>query len=262
MARLSHKDFDLLQKAILELYEFRDANLFQQQLPTVIIKVFHADHANLSICNIDPVKKTARLATCVETCLLINGDRARIDATETLVPVHPFTKYFMEGGAMMAVKMSDFLSLNQLKNSLFWDWMKLLQVRHSLTLPVSSKQGVAAVTVSSAGRDFTERDRLMLNLLAPHIHQAQRNAELATARLAARTRPLVDYGLTPRESEIAEWLAQGKTNPEIAIILQARQRTVEKHVEKILLKLGVENRTAAATMITLSDPRGHETGWS
>jgi hypothetical protein len=39
---------------------------------------------------------------------------------------------------------------------------------------------------------------------------------------------------------------QGKTNEEIAIILQVSPRTVEKHLEHILAQLGVENRTAAA----------------
>jgi DNA-binding NarL/FixJ family response regulator len=89
----------------------------------------------------------------------------------------------------------------------------------------------------------------MFNLIRPHFNQAQRNAELATQRLRARTKPLAAYNLTPRETEVAGWLSQGKTNPEIAIILQTRPRTIEKHMEKILEKLGVENRTAAAMMI-------------
>ena len=247
--RLSHKDFDTLQRTILELYEFRDANVFRQQLPNIIVGIFHADHANLSICKINPANGTARIATCVETDRLIKDEAART-MTEDLLPKHPFTQYFMRGGEMTAVKMSDFFTLNQLKSSVFWDWITLLQIRCYLSLPIASNAGVAAVTVSSACRDFSERDRLMLNLLQPHINQAQRNAELATARLAARTRPLAAYELTPRETEVAGWLAQGKTNPEIAIILEARPRTVEKHVEKILEKIGVENRTAAAaTMI-------------
>ena len=60
---------------------------------------------------------------------------------------------------------------------------------------------------------------------------------------------MIAFGLTPREREIASWVAKGKTNPEIAIILQANRRTVEKHMERILEKLGVENRVAAAVLI-------------
>ncbi|TPE55366.1 response regulator transcription factor [Maribrevibacterium harenarium] len=52
--------------------------------------------------------------------------------------------------------------------------------------------------------------------------------------------------LTERESEVLHWLANGKTNREIAEILEMSPRTVNKHLEQIFPKLGVENRTAAA----------------
>ncbi|MDP3073887.1 MAG: helix-turn-helix transcriptional regulator [Opitutaceae bacterium] len=53
-------------------------------------------------------------------------------------------------------------------------------------------------------------------------------------------------GFTPRESEILHWLREGKRNIEIGTILGLSPRTVGKHVEHILEKLGVETRTAAA----------------
>jgi len=52
--------------------------------------------------------------------------------------------------------------------------------------------------------------------------------------------------LTKRESEVLFWLANGKTNKEISEILGMGVRTVNKHLEQIFPKLGVENRTAAA----------------
>jgi len=57
---------------------------------------------------------------------------------------------------------------------------------------------------------------------------------------------LVPWGLTPREAEVLTWIAQGKTNYEIGMILSACTGTICKHVEHILAKLNVENRTAAA----------------
>jgi DNA-binding NarL/FixJ family response regulator len=57
---------------------------------------------------------------------------------------------------------------------------------------------------------------------------------------------LVSLGLTPRQGEVLYWIAQGKTNSEIAIILGTSPRTVDKHVEQLLERLGVENRLAAA----------------
>jgi DNA-binding CsgD family transcriptional regulator len=57
---------------------------------------------------------------------------------------------------------------------------------------------------------------------------------------------LAVLGLSPREAQVLAWVAEGKTNGEIGIILDARPRTVAKHLERIFRKLGVETRTAAA----------------
>lgn len=57
------------------------------------------------------------------------------------------------------------------------------------------------------------------------------------------------FGLTPREIEVFRWVAAGKTNIEIGIILQLSPRTAAKHLERIFLKLGVETRTAAAACV-------------
>lgn len=60
--------------------------------------------------------------------------------------------------------------------------------------------------------------------------------------------PLDSLGLTPREAEVLTWIAQGKSNYEIGVILSACTGTICKHVEHILAKLNVENRTAAAVV--------------
>lgn len=59
---------------------------------------------------------------------------------------------------------------------------------------------------------------------------------------------LIPLGLTPREAEVLFWISQGKTNPEIALIIGAARRTVATHVEHLLAKLEVENRACAALM--------------
>ena len=63
-------------------------------------------------------------------------------------------------------------------------------------------------------------------------------------------------GLTPRVAESLLWLAQGKTNGEIATILGNSESTVKKHVLEIFIKLGVETRTAASlrALEVLSSP--------
>src|SRR5205807_10157142 len=57
------------------------------------------------------------------------------------------------------------------------------------------------------------------------------------------------FGLTPRETEVVRWLARGKTNADIADILAISPRTVQKHLEHVFQKFGVETRTAAAARI-------------
>jgi DNA-binding CsgD family transcriptional regulator len=57
-----------------------------------------------------------------------------------------------------------------------------------------------------------------------------------------------ELGLTIREGEVLSWLSKGKTNRDIAQILGLSPRTVDKHLEQIYAKLGVENRTAAAAI--------------
>ena len=55
--------------------------------------------------------------------------------------------------------------------------------------------------------------------------------------------------LTFREAEILMWIARGKTNKEIGLILTNSPRTVNKHLEHIFEKLGVSTRAAAVAMV-------------
>jgi DNA-binding response OmpR family regulator len=55
--------------------------------------------------------------------------------------------------------------------------------------------------------------------------------------------------ITAREAEVLLWIARGKSNRNIAEILNISARTVDKHLEQIYTKLGVENRTSAAALV-------------
>lgn len=60
---------------------------------------------------------------------------------------------------------------------------------------------------------------------------------------------LEQYQLTPREIDVLNWVAKGKTNRDIGEILGMSPRTVNKHLEHIYVKLGVETRSAAAALV-------------
>lgn len=65
---------------------------------------------------------------------------------------------------------------------------------------------------------------------------------------ARRRRVSTRWGLSDREAQILSFISNGKTGPEIATLLAISHDTVRKHTTRILDKLGVENRTAAAAV--------------
>jgi DNA-binding CsgD family transcriptional regulator len=75
----------------------------------------------------------------------------------------------------------------------------------------------------------------------------------APTAAADQAAPAIDamcaLGLTPREAHVLFWVAQGKTNPQIGLILGVSRRTVQKHLEHTFQKLGVETRTAAIVRV-------------
>lgn len=56
------------------------------------------------------------------------------------------------------------------------------------------------------------------------------------------------FQITPREAEVLYWLTLGKTNRDISAILDLSARTVNKHLEQVFQKMGIDNRTSAAVM--------------
>ena len=67
-------------------------------------------------------------------------------------------------------------------------------------------------------------------------------------RSATAASRLTNAALTPRETEVLSWLSKGKTNRDIGDILGMSPRTVNKHLEHVFKKLGVETRAAAAAL--------------
>jgi DNA-binding NarL/FixJ family response regulator len=92
-------------------------------------------------------------------------------------------------------------------------------------------------------------------LTAIQVRLSRRNAhaaEVESARGAggfnpdfSSSAPLKTIGLTDREAEVLLWVAQGKSNGDIAILLGMAEKTVKKHMGNIFDKLGVEGRNAA-----------------
>ena len=109
---------------------------------------------------------------------------------------------------------------------------------------------IAEATVSRYGRGFSDRDKECVQAIRRHLGNLYLlNEQLAAARAAwgapPARRPPADSALTDRERQVLQWLANGKTDRDIAAILAISPRTVHKHLQRIYDKLGVECRTAA-----------------
>jgi DNA-binding CsgD family transcriptional regulator len=86
--------------------------------------------------------------------------------------------------------------------------------------------------------------RLIVDSLQDLLSLQLRRPRTERARLEA-------MGMTRRETEVLAWVAKGKTNKQIGLILGTSPRTIQKHLEHIFVKLGVETRTAAAAVFTM-----------
>lgn len=92
-----------------------------------------------------------------------------------------------------------------------------------------------------------EIDELLAAIQA-RLERRQQFTPGAIPRAEPTPAMLLSLGLTEREAEVLFWVAQGKTNPELCVLLDLQLTTVKKHLASIFQKLGVENRTSAAAM--------------
>lgn len=350
MESLSHQDILLLNQAIGEIYTARDHNTFFTTLFTVIESLIPAEYSSCSEISLNPTCFLKINASSLDHLEVTNKHQPALNAH---IHEHPLTPHFM---SETVFKTTDYTSIHSFKGTAVYnEYYRHLDVeaQMGLSIPVSPHY-IALLGMNRHKNDFTERDRLLLTLLRPHLigalrsalefeqanrerqllrtgtevqgqgivlcaadgtisclspfagellakyfeettavgtclpgdvrhwcnrdteppHQKERTLFLAEkdgARLAIRQlhdlvtgerillmteskpadqfRKLQEHGLSRREAEVLLWLARGKTNPEIAMILGMGKRTVEKHLEHVFIKLGVETRTAATALV-------------
>ena len=160
-----------------------------------------------------------------------------------LVPIvcktHPSVLHVEKHPQTSLTRLSDFVTQRQLRELALWDYgSKLEGWVDQIGLMCPTAQGVVGFALNRAHL-YSDEERLMLMLFQPHVSRVL-NRDAMYAHLPIST------ALTHREREVLHWLAQGKRDEEIAILLRCGQRTVSQHVRTLLTKLGVENRTSAA----------------
>ncbi len=122
---------------------------------------------------------------------------------------------------------------------------RLLGVQAFLLKPLSSKEQLrSAITIAGT---ICERQR------ADAAQIAALSADLQTARAPAQPpRRLASYGLTQREMDVVQLVGEDLSNAEIGAQLGLSSRTVEKHVEHILAKIGTKSRAGIARLVGLA----------
>jgi DNA-binding CsgD family transcriptional regulator len=201
-----------------------------------------------------------------------------VDAFDRHFFDHPLVRFHSahpEGGTH---RISDSVSRREFRRSaLYNDYYRRIGIDHAVAIPLYvDGTTLVSFVLNRAGRDFGDDEIEMLDRLRGWLAAMYRSAvalqraadalrqwqEIAAAAdraglgFDAQRRGLGAAGvaarfpgaaaLTPREREILDWVTAGKSDRQIASIVGASPRTVHKHLEHIYVKLGVENRTAAA----------------
>jgi DNA-binding CsgD family transcriptional regulator len=152
------------------------------------------------------------------------------------------------GDRTSVTRSSDFYSLRQLHASgMYVDYLSLFNDEYEMMVCLPSMRTISRrlVFFRGPGRDFTERDRLGLALLRPHLAELDERADRMRAGVP---------DLTPRQWELLELVATGRSNAEIAGQLVLSPHTVRTHLENIFARLGVTSRTAAVAAVRRCEP--------
>lgn len=146
---------------------------------------------------------------------------------------------------------SDFYSRRQFREvEVYQEAMAMMGWNNHCAVHVPTDgQEVLFISLERSGTvEYNERDRLILELAQPHLSNAHRLAQARTATRGAEPLDPVQFeqaGFSPRESEVLLWLTEGKTNSEMARLMNVHVQTVKFHLTSIFNKIGAGNRLAA-----------------
>lgn len=198
-----------------------------------VVKGFEAGGLDYVTKPIEPAEVLARVATHIRNARIMSEDRHAIDAVS-----HAAISLKPDGTPLWQTRQAA-------------EWMEKYfpgaqAASHALPAVVG-KWLTQALPEDEPAPLVIQQDSLRL-----HITLSRRKRELLLLLEEKREQPTVSleqYQLTPRELDVLSWVAKGKTNRDIAEILGMSPRTVNKHLEHIFVKLGVETRAAAAALV-------------
>ena len=225
-----------------------DSQSFAQQLVYSLTDWIASELTTLSVCDL---VTGHRSVVGLPGVRLGQGDIACFDRHFF---EHPLVRYHGLAGGRLTRRISDSLSRSEFRRTaIYADYYRRVGLEHAVAVPLYVDQRhLVSVVLNRRGLDFSERDCERLEVARPHLaflyRQANRDAVPSAAAQPPHEPAQMDIEartLTPLENEVLHWLARGKTDVEIAALLGLSPRTVQKHLEHVYVKLGVETRTAA-----------------
>ncbi len=169
---------------------------------------------------------------------------------------NPIAAHFLRTRDGRATRISDLVTRSELHElELYRQVYKPLHVEYQIafTLP-SAAERILGVSLSRRRRDFTDRERDLLNLARPYLIQVYRNA-IAHSALTGGSEDgpplskLEGFGLSRRQAEVLRLAVMGRSTGQIAAALGIAPRTVHKHLEHCYRRLGVRSRAEASRLV-------------
>jgi DNA-binding NarL/FixJ family response regulator len=141
-----------------------------------------------------------------------------------------------QAGRLLGAAFSDFDTDGYVLPKSVRDWLQqCAMAKPAMAPPIALAADAASVALKLVFVGEVGPDEYLLRLVEG---EAENEQSLLRHKLA----------VTEREAEVLLWIARGKSNRDIAEILDLSPRTVNKHLEQIYAKLGVENRASAAAL--------------
>jgi DNA-binding CsgD family transcriptional regulator len=244
MKRIDPRHWRPLFDAVYEINTARDHADFSSAVLAALDRIIPSDLCIMSVLD----RRTGQITAAMSKPNPYNeSEMHHYSETPSL---NPLVAYYERTHRTHARRITDVISLSAWKRHPFYlHCLSRNRFLYQLALPVSiNAHTIAALSLNRIRRDFTVRQRTLLELFGPHFRQAWLRHEQPTLQrlnhpLSLRQR-LRELGLTLREADVLFWISDGKQNREIAAILGLSLYTVQEYVGNILRKLGVPNRHA------------------
>jgi DNA-binding CsgD family transcriptional regulator len=202
----------------------------------------------LSVCDL---RHNTRSVISSPDAAISFEDRACFDR---FFNAHPLVRYHSSTPAGRTSRISDLPAGRSFRESaLYNEYYRRIGIDHVVAVPLMvDRDFLVSFVLNRTGRDFSDRERAFLDLIREPMSAIYKNL---IARDSGR-RVFARLPITPRERDVLSWVAAGKTDREISEILGTSRRTVQKHLQHIYEKLGVETRTAAVMRAMECGARG------